>query len=90
MRIAYASILTRLSWGGLTAPGRDLSSVRPDACHLNDQVTFVHVVQVRQEPSPLLAVKAFGEFQADIAGRVDQPPFQEELTEVGSYRFFAS
>jgi hypothetical protein len=24
----------RLSWGGLPAPGRGLSSVRPDACHL--------------------------------------------------------
>ena len=26
--------VTRLSWGGLPAPGRDLSSARPDACHL--------------------------------------------------------
>ncbi len=56
---------------------------------LNDQVTFVHVVQVRQEPNPLLAVKAFGEFQAGIADRVDLGPVQEDLTEVGSYRFFA-
>jgi hypothetical protein len=55
---------------------------------LNDQVTFLHVVEVRQEPNPLFAVKAFGEFQADIAGRVDQPPVTEDLTEVGSYRFF--
>ena len=57
---------------------------------LNDQVTFVHVVQVRQEPSPLLAVKAFAEFQAGIADRIDQGPVTENLTEVGSYRFFAS
>jgi len=57
---------------------------------LNDQVTFIHVVQVRQEPSPLLAVEAFGEFQAGIADRVDQPPVTEELTEVGSYLFFGS
>jgi hypothetical protein len=57
---------------------------------LNDQVTFVHVVQVQQDPSPLLAVKAFGEFQAGIADRVDQAPVVEKLTEVGSYRFFAS
>ena len=57
---------------------------------LNDQVTFVHVVQVRQEPSPLLAVKAFAEFQADIAARLDEGPVQEDLTEVGCYRFFAS
>ncbi len=35
MRIAYAVHRdTRLSWGGLPAPGRGLSSVRPDACHL--------------------------------------------------------
>jgi hypothetical protein len=57
---------------------------------LNDQVTFVHVVQVRLEPSPLLAVQAFGEFQAGIPDRVDQPPVIDDLTEVGSYRFFAS
>jgi hypothetical protein len=73
----------------------ELHRTQPDGVsygtfRLNDQVTFVHVVQVRQDPSPLLAVKAFGEFQAGIADRVDQPPVQEELTEVGSYRFFAS
>ena len=73
----------------------ELDRTRPDGVsyatfRLTDQVTFVHVVQVRQEPNPLLVVKAFGEFQAGIADRVDQPPAQEELTEVGSYRFFAS
>ena len=72
----------------------ELHRTRPDGVsyatfRLNDQVTFVHVVQVRQEPSPLLAVKAFGEFQAGIADRVDQGPIQEQLAEVGSYRFFA-
>lgn len=45
-------------------------------------------MQVRQEPSPLLTVQAFGEVQAGIAGRVDQPPVAEDLSEVGSYRFF--
>ena len=35
MRNAYAvNRDARLSWGGLPAPGRDLSSARPDACHL--------------------------------------------------------
>ena len=57
---------------------------------LADQVTFLHVVQVRQEPSPLIAVKAFGEFQAGIADRWEDPPVQEPLTEIGSYRFFTS
>ena len=56
---------------------------------LNDQVTFVHVVQVRREPSPLLAVKASSEFQAGVANRVGQGPVREELAQVGSYRFFA-
>jgi hypothetical protein len=73
----------------------ELDRTRPDGVsyatfRLDDQVTFVHVVQVRHEPNPLFAVKAFGEFQAGIAGRIDQPPAQEELTEIGSYRFFAS
>ena len=73
----------------------ELHRTQPDGVsyatfRLNDQVTFVHVVQVEQEPNPLCAVKAFGEFQAGIADRVDEGPFTEDLTEVGSYRFFAS
>jgi hypothetical protein len=73
----------------------ELHRTRPDGVsyatfRLNDQVTFLHVVQVRQEPNPLLAVQAFAEFQAGIADRLDQGPVQDELTEVGTYRFFAS
>ena len=35
MRIAYASILTRVRAGEVSRhPAADLSSVRPDACHL--------------------------------------------------------
>ena len=72
----------------------ELHRTRPDGVsyatfRLNDQVTFVHVVQVRQEPNPLLTIKAFAEFQAGIADRVDDGPVTEELTEVGSYQFFA-
>jgi hypothetical protein len=73
----------------------ELHRTRPDGVsyatfRLNDQVTFIHIVQVRQEPSPLLAVTAFAEFQAGITDRIDQGPLQENLTELGSYRFFAS
>ena len=72
----------------------ELHRTQPDGVsyatfRLNDEVTFIHVVQVRQEPNPLLAVKAFGEFQAGIADRVDHGPVTEDLTEVGSYQFFA-
>jgi len=39
LRIAYAvNRDSRLSWGGLPAPGRDLSPARPDACHLMPDV----------------------------------------------------
>jgi hypothetical protein len=73
----------------------ELHRTRPEGLsyatfRLADGVTFIHVVQVLNEPNPLLTVKAFDEFQAGIGDRVDQPPVQEDLTEVGSYRFFAS
>jgi hypothetical protein len=58
---------------------------------LADQVTFLHLVQTilaPQAPSPLLTVKAFGEFQAGIADRCEQLPVREELTVIGSYRMF--
>jgi hypothetical protein len=52
---------------------------------LDDKVTFLHLARTERDPNPLLAVRAFGEFQAGIADRLDQQP----LTEIGSYRFFA-
>jgi len=32
-------------------------------------------------------IKAFGEFQAGIRDRCDEPPVAQAFTEVGSYRF---
>ena len=52
-------------------------------------MTFVHITQSERAPSPILAVKAFGEFQAGIADRCDEPPVAQAFTEVGSYRFLA-
>ena len=73
----------------------ELHRTQPDGVsyatfRLNDQVTFLHLVQALPTPSPLLTVQAFGEFQAGITDRVDQGPVQENLTEVGSYRFFVT
>jgi hypothetical protein len=70
----------------------ELHQIRPDGfryatLQLDDQVTFIHIVQSERDPSPILAVKAFGEFQAGIMDRCDQPPVQQAFTEVGSYRF---
>src|SRR5271166_2087932 len=53
MRIAYAVNLdARLSWGGLPAPGRGLSSVRPDACHLMPEPVDGGPAAVRAGPDP--------------------------------------
>jgi len=70
----------------------ELHQTRPDGFRyatlmLDDQVTFVHIVQSEHDPSPIVAVKAFGEFQAGIMDRCDQPPAQQAYTEIGSYRF---
>ena len=72
----------------------ELHRTRPDGLRyatlqLDDQVTFIHLVQSQDDPSPILAVKAFGEFQAGIMDRCDEPPIQQAFTEVGTYRFLA-
>ena len=60
MRIAYAvNPDARLSWGGLPPPGRDLSSVRADACHLMDMVGNLVVeatARCSAEPGDLEAI----------------------------------
>jgi hypothetical protein len=71
----------------------ELRKTQPDGLgyatfRLADQVTFLHLVRTEQAPSPLLAVRAFGEFQFGIADRCDQLPVREQLTTIGSYRLF--
>jgi hypothetical protein len=71
----------------------ELRKTQPDGLgyatfRLADQVTFLHLVRAERAPSPLLAVRAFGEFQAGIADRCDQLPVREQLTTIGSYRLF--
>ena len=71
----------------------ELHQLNPDGLsyatfRLDDELSFVHVVRSLHDPNPLLAVKAFGEFQAGITERCDQQPMAQDLTEVGSYRFF--
>jgi hypothetical protein len=71
----------------------ELRTAQPDGLSyatfkLADQVTFLHLVRIAQAPSPLVTVKAFGEFGACIAARCEQLPVREELTMIGSYRLF--
>jgi hypothetical protein len=57
---------------------------------LADGVSFVHVASNETEDghSPLRDVKAFGDFQKDVAERCAEPPVVSDLSEVGSYRFW--
>lgn len=75
----------------------ELHQTNPDglryaAFQLSDGVTFLHLVQHEHDdkPSPLLAVKAFGEFQEGLAGRRADGPTRDELIPIGSYRVFGS
>jgi hypothetical protein len=57
---------------------------------LDDGVSFVHIASNETEDgqSPLREVKAFQEFQKDVAERCAEPPVARELLEVGSFRFW--
>ncbi len=75
----------------------ELHQSQPDglryaAFKLSDGVTFVHFVQNEHgdKPSPLLTVKAFGEFQEGLAERRAGSPAREELIPIGSYHVFGA
>jgi hypothetical protein len=57
---------------------------------LDDGVSFVHLASNESEDgqSPLRGVKAFREFQKDVAERCAEPPLATELHEIGSFRFW--
>ena len=70
---------------------------RPDGLRyatfkLSDGVTFLHFAQNEDSDklSPLLTVKAFGEFQEGLAERRADAPSRDELIPIGSYRVFGA
>jgi hypothetical protein len=69
-----------------TAP----AGLRYATFQLDDGVSFVHIASSETEDghSPLREVKAFQEFQKDVAERCVEPPVAGELHEVGSFRFW--
>ena len=67
----------------------DPGGVRYATFRLEDGVSFVHVAIIEGDENPLGATAAFGEFQREIGDRCDEPPFAQEATLVGSYRFFS-
>lgn len=69
---------------------RDPGGIRYTSLRLDDGVSFVHLVRFETEDgsNPLAEIAAFSEFTRDIADRCDEPPFAQDATVVGSYRFF--
>ena len=55
---------------------------------LEDGVSFLHIAETEDGRNPLSQVRAFGEFQAGIAERCEEPPIVSDLTEIGSFRLF--
>jgi len=58
---------------------------------LDDGVSFVHIASTTTKDGsvPLTELSAFKAFAGQIGERCDEPPAQEQLTAVGTYRFFA-
>jgi hypothetical protein len=56
---------------------------------LDDGVSFVHLASTEDGRSPLSHVKAFEQFQENIADRCDEAPVVSDLREIGSFHLFA-
>jgi hypothetical protein len=60
--------------------------LRYTALRLDDEGSFLHLVESTVEPSPLAGLGAFAAFQQRIAERVVAPPIRGDATPVGAYR----
>lgn len=59
---------------------------------LDDGVSFVHLAAVETDDgtSPFRGIRAFEEFQRDIANRCDEPPVATEVSLIGEFSLFTS
>jgi hypothetical protein len=64
---------------------REVTDFRYTALRLGDGVSFVHVVVLDPDGSPLDGSPAFAAFQAGLADRLDEGPFPTTATVVGSH-----
>lgn len=71
---------------------RDPGGIRYATWRLEDGVTFIHIFTTDAEDrsSPLATIKAFNEFQRDLADRCAEQPVSQAVTVVGSYRMLQS
>jgi L-rhamnose mutarotase len=52
---------------------------------LEDGVSFVHLAQIEAEVNPLSKSEAFQAFQKNIKDRCVEPPFAQNITDIGYY-----
>ena len=63
--------------------------LRYTTCRLPDSVTYINLIAVDDEAAnPLLALPEAREFQEGLKQWLAEPPTSEQLTVLGSYRFF--
>lgn len=63
--------------------------IRYTSCRLSDGVTYVALLELDDGiDNPLPALPEFREFQESLKNWMAEPPVVEQLTLVGSYRFF--
>jgi hypothetical protein len=63
--------------------------IRYTSCRLSDGVTYVALLEIDDGvDNPLPALPEFRAFQEGLRQWIAEPPTSEQLTVVGSYRFF--
>jgi len=64
-------------------------SIRYASCRLSDGVTYVALLELDDGvDNPLPALPEFRAFQENLKNWMAEPPISEQLTVIGSYRFF--
>ena len=65
------------------------TGIRYTSCRLSDGVTYVAVLELNDGiDNPLPTLPAFREFQENLKDWMAEPPAVEQMTVIGSYRFF--
>jgi hypothetical protein len=63
--------------------------IRYTTCRLSDSVTYVNIIAIDDGiDNPLLALPEARTFQEGLKQWLAEPPTSEQLTVLGSYRFF--
>ena len=64
------------------------AGVQYASCKLADGVSYIILLHLEGETNPLATLPEFTEFQQTLKGFLTEPPTQEKLEIVGSYRIF--